>query len=157
MLFVLISFQNACKIWVFVKDSTPCRPKVSPLCTILRYPFLVTYPKIFLKARSAPIYTNLPKSDQKRLFWPVFSTKFFACGATFCRGSYYCFGRARKINLVDLKKVDKSFEFFLTYLEKILDPPMCQRFWLTRIYWQNKLQVISRKFCRLGTNYSSLY
>ena len=27
-------------------------------CTILRYSFLVTYPKNFLKASSAPIYTN---------------------------------------------------------------------------------------------------
>ena len=39
-------------------DSTPCRPKGSPLCTILRYSFLVTDPKIFLKASSAPILTN---------------------------------------------------------------------------------------------------
>ena len=29
-----------------------------PLCTILRYPFLMTNPKIFLKAHWAPIYTN---------------------------------------------------------------------------------------------------
>ena len=29
-----------------------------PLCTILRYPYLVTDPKIFLKAPWTPIYTN---------------------------------------------------------------------------------------------------
>ena len=29
-----------------------------PLCTILRYPYLVTDPKKFLKAPSPPIYTN---------------------------------------------------------------------------------------------------
>ena len=29
-----------------------------PLCTILRHPFLVTDPKNFLKAPSAPVYTN---------------------------------------------------------------------------------------------------
>ena len=36
----------------------PCRPKGCPFCTILRYPYLVTDPKIFLKAPSAPIYIN---------------------------------------------------------------------------------------------------
>ena len=40
------------------RDSTPCRPKMSPFCTILRYPYLVTDPKIFLKSPLAPIYTN---------------------------------------------------------------------------------------------------
>ena len=44
-------------------------------------------------------------------------------------GAKHCFGRARKINLVDLKKkVVKIFEFFLKIrpppLEKILDPPL---------------------------------
>ena len=29
-----------------------------PLCTILRYPYLLTDPKNFLKAPLAPIYTN---------------------------------------------------------------------------------------------------
>ena len=72
---------------LFRDSSTPSRPKWPPLCTILRYPFLGTDPKIFLKASSAPIYTNfegearaekrafLVKIFQKRLkmpFWPVF-------------------------------------------------------------------------------------
>ena len=38
--------------------SNTCRPKGSAVCTILRYPFWVTDPKIFLKAPSGPIYTN---------------------------------------------------------------------------------------------------
>ena len=32
-----------------------------PLCTILRYPFLLTDPKSFLKAPLAPIYTNFER------------------------------------------------------------------------------------------------
>ena len=56
----------------------------SPLCTVLRYPYLAMDPKIFLEAPRAPVYTNFeggaraektrfygrnfPKSAQKRLF-----------------------------------------------------------------------------------------
>ena len=40
------------------QDPTPCRPKVSPLCTFLGYLFWVTDHKFFLKAPLAPIYTN---------------------------------------------------------------------------------------------------
>ena len=43
---------------LFLRGSTPCRPKGSPLCTILRYPFLVTDPKNFLKAHT---YTNFER------------------------------------------------------------------------------------------------
>ena len=63
----------------YLRDSTPCRPKGSlPLCTILRYPYLVTDPKKFLKAPWAPIYTNLrgeraPKKNA--IFWSKFSKK----------------------------------------------------------------------------------
>ena len=42
-----------------------------PLCATLRYPFLVTDPKILLKAASAPIYTNFEKgarAEKTRLF-----------------------------------------------------------------------------------------
>ena len=42
----------------FLRDSTPCRPKGSPLWYFLRNPFLPTDPKIFEKAPSAPMYTN---------------------------------------------------------------------------------------------------
>ena len=38
----------------FLRDSTPCRPIGSPLCTVLRYPYLVIGPKNFLKAPCAP-------------------------------------------------------------------------------------------------------
>ena len=41
--------------------------KWSPLCTILRYPFLMTYPKNFLKVPLAPIYT--------KFFWSTFFLK----------------------------------------------------------------------------------
>ena len=34
----------------FLRDSTSCRPKGLPLCTILRYPYLVTDPINFLQA-----------------------------------------------------------------------------------------------------------
>ena len=72
-----------------LRDSTPCRPKGTPLWYFLRNPFLVTDPKIFLKAPSAPIYSifeggaraektrffcqHFSKSAQKRLFLTVFS------------------------------------------------------------------------------------
>ena len=41
-----------------LRGSTPGRPKGSPLCNILRYPYLATNTKNFLKAPLAPIYTN---------------------------------------------------------------------------------------------------
>ena len=127
-----------------LRDSTPCRPKGSPFDTFSEIHFWPTDPKFFLKAPSAPIYTNFEgerapkktlffcqhfsKSAQKRLFLTVFSK--FACGAeNFAKiGAKQCFGRARKINLVDLKKrVVKILENFLKFrppppLEKILDP-----------------------------------
>ena len=42
-----------------------------PLCTILRYPYLVTNRKIFLKAPLAPIYTNFEggaRAKKQRVF-----------------------------------------------------------------------------------------
>ena len=93
--------------------------------------FWPTDPKIFLKAPLAPIYTNFEgerapkktrffcqnfsKSAQKRLFWQFFFQK-FACGAENLAkmGAKKCFGRAPKINFVDLKKKRSSnFRFFL--------------------------------------------
>ena len=67
------------------------------------------------------IFRALPKHG----FVPI-SAKFLAE-----IGTKPCFGRARKINLVDLKKkVVKIFENFLKIrpppLEKILDPPLLQ-------------------------------
>ena len=57
---------------LFLRNSTHCRPKGSPLCTILRYPFLVTDPKIFLKTPSVPRYTNFPevaRGEKNAIFW----------------------------------------------------------------------------------------
>ena len=97
-----------------------------------------------MKAPLAPIYTNFegeraPKKNSiflsklfkkcpKTAFLTVFS-KICQRRRKFCKiGAKQCFGRARKINLVDLKKkmVVKIFEFFLKIppLEKILDPPL---------------------------------
>ena len=47
-----------------------------PLCTILRYPYLVTDPKHFLKAPLAPIYTYFEgeRVPKKRLIWSVVKT-----------------------------------------------------------------------------------
>ena len=65
----------------------------------------------------------------KNGFFDLFFLK-IACGAENLAktGSFYCFGRARKINLIDLKKkVVKIFENFFENpppLEKILDPPL---------------------------------
>ena len=42
-----------------------------PLCTILRYAFLMTDPKVFLKAPWAPIYINFEggaRAEKTRLF-----------------------------------------------------------------------------------------
>ena len=49
----------------------------SLLCTILRYPFLADYPKIFLKAPWVPIYTNLrgERAPKKRNFWSKLQKK----------------------------------------------------------------------------------
>ena len=108
-----------------LRDSNPCQLKGSPLWYFLKIHFWPTDPKIFLKAPSAPIYTNFegerapkkrvffclnfPKSAQKVLFDLFFFQK-IACGAeNFAQtGSFYCFGRARKINLIDLKKKRSS-------------------------------------------------
>ena len=98
-----------------------------PLWTILSNPFLVTNSNIFLKAPMAPIYTNfkggrvaekthiLQKVLKNAFFGPFFQK--FACGAEILAKteSLKCFGRAWKINLVDLKRRSRKFS-------KILDP-----------------------------------
>ena len=105
-----------------LRDSTHCRPKGSPLCTILRYPFLVMDPKIFLKA---PMYTYFEGGERaektqffgQNFFKKCLKTPFlaffqnFACGAENLSkiGTKQCLGRARKINLVDLKKGRQYF------------------------------------------------
>ena len=103
-----------------------------PLYIILRYLFLVTYPKTFSKgAFEAKIYTTIFQKKPINVFFGLFFQN-FACGAENLAktGSFWCFGRARKINLVGLKKRStKLSNFFLKIrpsplLEKILDPPL---------------------------------
>ena len=96
--------------------------KRAPLCTILRYPFLMTDPKIFLNAPLAPMYTNfegesapktrnfLVKIFQKLPKNAFLDRCFKKCGSVAKTGCFYCIGRARKINLDDLKKFNKIFE-----------------------------------------------
>ena len=78
----------------------------------------------FLKAPLATIYTNfkggarakkgnfLVKTIQKTPFFGLFFQNFAHKFGPKHNQSLYRFGRARRINLVDLKKVDKFFEFF---------------------------------------------
>ena len=119
-----------------------------PFDTFSEIHFWPTDPKIFLKAPLAPIYTNFegeraPKKNAiflskffkkcpKRLFW-LFFQKNCLRRRKFSqnRGKtvLQCFGRARKINLVDLKKKrsTKFWNFFWKSappLEKILDPSL---------------------------------
>ena len=102
----------------------------APFDTFSEIHFWPTDPKIFLKAPLAPIYTNFegeraPKKNAiflskffkkcpKTAFLTVFFFQKFACGATkFAKiGAKQCFGGARKINLVDLKKRSKFSIFF---------------------------------------------
>ena len=82
--------------------------KGSPLCTILRYPFLVTDPKVFLKAPLAPIYTNIEggaRAEKNAVFQPVYSKLCLRRRSFGPNGLFKRFGRAWKINLVDLKKM----------------------------------------------------
>ena len=60
---------------LLLRDSTPCRPKGSPLWYFFRNPFWPTDPKIFRKAPLAPIYTKFeggraPKKT--RFFFEIF-------------------------------------------------------------------------------------
>ena len=80
-------------------------------------------PKIFLKAPLAPIYTNFEGERAPK------KTRFF-CQNFSKSAQKQCSGRARKINLVDLKK-KKGRQNFGNFskirpppLEKILDPPL---------------------------------
>ena len=112
-----------------LRDSTPCRPKGSTLWYFKEIQFWPTNLKIFLKAPLAPIYTNFEggaRAKKKRnfsvkVFQKVPKNAFFgllfqnfACGAeNFAKiGTKQCFGRAREINLVDLKKGRQNFRNF---------------------------------------------
>ena len=125
--------------------------------------FWPTDPKMFLKAPMAPIYTNSEgeRAPKKRdffvkifqkvaknwLFWQFFQK--LACGAeNFAKiGAKQCFGRAQKINLVDLKKRSSKFlKFFWKSappLEKILDPPLVLTMTTSfhRLSWNCSIQL----------------
>ena len=124
-----------------LRDSTPCRPKGSPLWYYYEIHFWPTDPKIFLRAPLAQIYTNFegeraPKTRRK-FFKNCPKTVFLNCFSKFClrrrkfdqnivflmleESSESQFGRPKK-------KVVKIFEIFLKIrpLEKILDPPLVQ-------------------------------
>ena len=61
-----------------LRDSNPCRNKGSPVCTISKYPYLVTYPENFLKVPWAPINTNFEggaRAEKARFFLSTFSQK----------------------------------------------------------------------------------
>ena len=88
----------------------PADPKGPPFDTFSEIHFWRTDPKIFLKA---PIYTNFEeeRAPKKRnffvkIFQKVPKNGFFDCFVKV--GARQCFGRARKINLVDLKKKRSS-------------------------------------------------
>ena len=99
-------------------------------------------PKNVFKAPWAPIYNNFEwgaRAEKKLFFVKIFQKVpknaflglfFFrknACGADYL-GTKQCVRRARKIILVDLKKVDKFFELFFKLrsppLQKMLDSPL---------------------------------
>ena len=126
-----------------IEDSTPCRPKGSPFDTFSEIHFWQTDPKIFLKAPSAPIYTNF--EGERAAFWLFFSKiclrrrKFSQSrGKTVLwESSKNQFGRPKK-------KVVKILEIFLKIrpppLEKILDPPLPRneiKFRTPQLSWKN--------------------
>ena len=110
-----------------LRDSTPCRPKGSSLWYFLETQFWPTSLKILLKAPCAYIYTNFEEGGSARRKNATFRSKFskkclkmpflayffqnFACGEENLAkiGTKQCFGRDRKINLVDLKKRSTKF------------------------------------------------
>ena len=118
----------------------PSQPKESPVCTVLRYPCLVTDPKNFLKAPLAPIYNNFEREARaekrnflvnnfqkvpKNTLFGFFQN--FACGADISPKTVFLvlweslenqFGRPKKNGQKFLKIFDNP------PLEKILDPPL---------------------------------
>ena len=62
-----------------LRDSTPCRPKGSPLWYFQQIQFRPTNPKNFLKAPLAPIYTKFKggaRAKKNAIFWSKFSKKY---------------------------------------------------------------------------------
>ena len=109
---------------LFLQGFDPLPTQRLPLCTILRYPLLATDPKHFLKTPSHQCIVVLKGSrrqKKKRIFWSKFfknclRTPFLACffktlppaQKIWPKYTEQCFGRARKINLVELRKKKPS-------------------------------------------------
>ena len=106
----------------------PANSKGPPFGTFKKIHFWPIDPKIFLKAPLAPIYTNFegerapknaifcqnfPKSTRKRLLYLFFFKVCMRLKKLAKTASFQFFRRARKINLVNLKKVVKIFEILL--------------------------------------------
>ena len=100
---------------LFFRDSTPCRPTGSPLCTIFRSVL------VFREKRAKKNAIFWSKFSKKCLKTSFLAFKKIACGAEKLvkLGSLQRLGRAQNINLADLKKFDKIFKIFL----KIPPPP----------------------------------
>ena len=158
-IFLNLIFQNVLNLFVtrswfrggggrgrtpLFRDSTPFRPKGSPLCTILRNSYLVTDPKIFLKAPWAPICTNFERearAKKSQFFWSKFSKKGLKT-STFGLFFFQNFDQNRVFLLIwkssenqfgrPKKKVYKIFGFFFENLphENPRSAPVCYRFFL---------------------------
>ena len=128
-----------------------CRPIESPFCTILRYPFLVTDPKKFLKA---PIFTNFEERAPKKRnslvknFQKGTKNAFLACFSKTClrrkkfdqNGVFIVVWESSENLFCRPKnKVNKICEFFL----KILDPPhVLDRYFVERSS-SNRVKILS--------------
>ena len=100
------------------------------------------------RRKNAIFWSNFSKKCPKTPFWPVFS-KFCLRLKTFDqKRSFWCFGRARKIKLIDLKKSSTRFSKFFwksapPHLEKILDPPLDLGNMIK--VWDHSLTKLSKK------------
>ena len=142
-----------------------------PICTILRYPFLVMDLKNFLKAPLASMYTNFEEGSARRkqnaIFWSKFPKKclktlFLACFSKFClqrrkfgqnrdktvlwESSKNQFGRPKKRST----KFSKFYWKSASPLEKILDPPLrqliCFSNWIEASYNANNADMLKWGF-----------
>ena len=93
-----------------LRDSTPCRPKGSLFVLFWNYQYILILRRgvVVTAALSAPIKPNfLVKIFQKvpkNAFWLVFSKFSPEAKKILPKQGLLCFGRARKINLVELTK-----------------------------------------------------
>ena len=121
-----------------LRGSTPCRPKGSPFVLFLRYSYLLTVPKMFLKASSTLIYNNFEgeRAPKKRDILSKFSKMFlkmlpfglfvknFACGAEILAKTNFFsnLGSSESQYRQPKKKMDKISEKMKIFY-KIRSPP----------------------------------